>query len=254
MDGSAKSVPGILAETMVRVRKVRSDAQVKWRHARSAFQEARRMREKLDHQIAQLANDPLFHARYREAMLRKLLGAVLWDVHAEKGYIQRLDKDTGQMVMDAHRGLEPAFVELCKTVELSHPLCRTSVISGRRIIVPDISSNGVFGASAILEILLDAKVRSLQITPIFGEHKVLLGLLTTLWPIPRMPNARELLMIEHYGRSAGRLLETEVDGEHFSFEALPAGASPALVLPAASQAATQLPGMAKRGLRQSPRP
>lgn len=46
-------------------------------------------------------------------------------VHAEKGYIQRLDKDTGQMVMDAHQGLESAFAQLYKTMELSHPLCRT---------------------------------------------------------------------------------------------------------------------------------
>jgi len=95
------------------------------------------------------------------------------------------------------------------------------------------------GGKRIRGILLDAKVRSLQ------THAAL----TTLWLIPRMPNARELPMIERKGRSAGCLLETKVDGEHFSVEALPVGASPALVLPAASQAAPKLPGKAKRGLR-----
>jgi len=46
----------------------------------------------------------LIHARYREAMLKKVLTAALAETHMEKGYIQRMDKETGQMVIDAQQG------------------------------------------------------------------------------------------------------------------------------------------------------
>ena len=88
----AKSVPGNLAETMERVRKVRSGAQAEWRHARSAFQEAQKMHEKLDHQVAQLANDPpLQGSHVEEATCRGSLGRAfgegfsVWTKHRPDG-------------------------------------------------------------------------------------------------------------------------------------------------------------------------
>lgn len=74
---------------------------------------------------------------------------------------------------------------------------------GPRVIVFDVSSKEMFFDAETLEILLDAKVRGLQITPIFGKERMFLGLLTTLWCIPPAPSAKELLMTEHYARFDG---------------------------------------------------
>ena len=181
---------------------------------------------------------------YREAMLRKLLAAVLWrracgeGLHPASGQRHRPDGDgcasrarVGFRATVQDHGVVPS--PLPDIGDKWPVYCCSRLLQRRGIGGKRNSGNPPGRESAFV-----------------ADHAAL----TTLWLIPRMANARELLMIERKGRSAGCLLETEVDGEHFSFEALPVEASPALVLPAASQAASKLPGKAKRGLRQSPRP
>jgi hypothetical protein len=89
------------------------------------------MREMLSQQVAQLAEGSNFQSRYREVMLKKILAAAIADAQADMGYIERFDKDSGQMMMDMVQGLDPTFLKEFKALNLLHRLCRPAVTGER---------------------------------------------------------------------------------------------------------------------------
>lgn len=97
---------------------------------------------------------------------------------------------------------------------INGPIRAKSVATGRRVIVADISTSEIFAGSPLLEVMLDARVRALQTTPIVGTRIEILGVLTTLWRFPYVPIARELRSLDRYATFVAAPLDRDYNGEH----------------------------------------
>lgn len=71
-----------LRDTMERVRSARADAQLMWSRAHEALEDAAKVRERIQAQVAEI-DDGVFRRRYRQGLLNKILVAAVADTHAD---------------------------------------------------------------------------------------------------------------------------------------------------------------------------
>jgi signal transduction histidine kinase len=107
----------------------------------------------------------------------------------------------------AHRGFESSFLDSFHTVVDEATACAAAMKERRRIIVEDVTKSPIFEGTPTLQMLLKAKVRAVQSTPLLSRDGKVLGVISTHFSRPHRPGERELRFLDILAQQAADLFE-----------------------------------------------
>ncbi|HEU5181263.1 MAG TPA: ATP-binding protein [Candidatus Polarisedimenticolia bacterium] len=143
---------------------------------------------------------------FREC-LDEILQVAMWLCGAHQGTLQILD-DEGRLRLEAHAGFPPRFLEFFALVQAGESAaCGESLLLARRVIVEDVTRSPLFAKQPALPVLLEAKVRAVQSTPLKSGSGKVLGIFSTHFSEPHRPSLKELADLDFLARQAADLLE-----------------------------------------------
>ena len=140
-----------------------------------------------------------------ESMMQEIMDAAVAVVGADKGTLQLLEDDSLRIVV--HHGHQQPFLEFFAAAENVASACDEATRQGRRVIVEDVNTSPLFAGTASGEVLREAGVRAVQSTPLMSRNGKLLGILTTHWGEPHVPDEHDLWRLDLLARQASDLIE-----------------------------------------------
>ncbi|HLJ94597.1 MAG TPA: PAS domain-containing protein, partial [Gemmataceae bacterium] len=142
--------------------------------------------------------------------LRELLEAAIFLTEADKGNIQLLDARSNLLTLAAHQGFEQPFLDFFAAVSVEEgSACGAVLRAGRRIIVQDVTESEMFAGQPSRRVLLAARVRAMQSTPLIGSGGKVLGMISTHYVRPHAPDDRALRFLDLLARQAADYLERQ---------------------------------------------
>jgi GAF domain-containing protein len=112
--------------------------------------------------------------------------------------------------IEAHRGFDHPFLEYFDRVNEGDAPCGTALQRRSRVIVDDVVASPIFLGTNALEVMLDARIRAVQSTPLVGPSGRVVGVLSTHWRKPGRPDDRDLRLLDLLASRAGELVEQRV--------------------------------------------
>ena len=188
-------------------RKMIQQTRAVWSEACDAMEELRLLRADLDGQIEELAKNDSFCRQYTSHLLMALLNAAVKSTRADMGNIQLCDPTASRLTIHVQQGFDRPFLEFFDSVHSGQAACGMALEAVQRVVVPDVTDSPVFGSPDILEVLLDARVRCVQSTPLVGESGSVLGMLSTHYRAAGKLAEGDLELIDHFARRAAAALE-----------------------------------------------
>jgi CheY-like chemotaxis protein len=137
-----------------------------------------------------IENDPYLHFG-RSALISEFLASTIEATAADFGNVQLFDSTNQVLRIVAHHGFESEFLSYFGTVGLNDKCACGRAMNGRsRIVVTDVASDPLYSNDS-RGVMLRAKVRSLQSTPLIGSGGKFLGMVSTHYkdqgrPLPHM--------------------------------------------------------------------
>jgi PAS domain S-box-containing protein len=139
------------------------------------------------------------------ALLTEILEAAIEITGADMGNIQLLEG--GVLKIVSQRGFDAPFLDFFNVVRESEGTCGTAMQRGARVIVEDITTSPVFAGTKALDVLLAARVRAVQSTPLVSRIGRMLGIFSTHYHAPQRPGERELRLLDVLARQAADSIE-----------------------------------------------
>lgn len=140
--------------------------------------------------------------------LKEILNVGIEISGADKGNLQLVDAESGDLIIATHSGFEEAFLEFFANVTTdADSACRMAVQSHQRVIVEDIDQSEVFAGHASLDTMRDAGVRAVQSLPLLSSSGELLGIISTHFSEPHRPSEQELRLMDLLARQTADYLE-----------------------------------------------
>ena len=126
---------------------------------------------------------------------------------ADFGNIQLLDTRSHALRIGAHRGFPDWWVEYWDKVSEGQGACGTAMKQGKRVIIEDIEKSPIFAGTPGLEIQLRAGIRAVQSTPLVSRSGKFLGMFSTHFRTPHVPDERTLRLLDLLSRHAADIIE-----------------------------------------------
>lgn len=145
-----------------------------------------------------------------ERVYEKILDAAVTIMRSDCAIMQMLcpNRGQGELRLLAFRGLTPETAKLWEWVRAdSESTCGMALRSGKRVVVPDVKQCDFMADSADLLTFLKAGVHAVMTTPLVARSGTFVGMISTHWRQPHMPDERELRLIDVLARQAADLLE-----------------------------------------------
>jgi hypothetical protein len=206
-DAKGNGGPGGVHQYMKGLEQTIEQARYWWSRANTAIEETRQLRADLQTQIQQLSKNSGFRQRYASTTFTKILHAAVADTNADMGNIQLLDPEANQLQICAHVGFRRPFLDFFNAVHAGQAACGTALSTAHRVVVPEVLDSPIFMDGQCIEVLLDAKVRAVQSTPLIGPSGCLLGILSTHYETPRIPSRKDLRTIDYFAACAATLAD-----------------------------------------------
>ncbi len=159
-------------------------------------------------ELYKLGNVCAYAGRHRAQCLDAILEVALTLTNTTRGNIQLVDKASGALVIESHRGFSEVFLDFFKAVH-NHTAaaCGTAMEKGRRTVVEDITKSELFRGTPALAVLAGEGVRAVQSTPLVSSTGTVLGMISTHFSEPHSLAERELRMLDLLARQAADYLE-----------------------------------------------
>src|SRR5215510_15811733 len=133
----------------------------------------------------------LFRSTDLQSVLDCVLDGGLELTGATLGNVQLMDEGSGFLTIAAQRGFNSEFLDFFQRVNADHfSACGRALRQQRAIVILDVMSDE--GFAPCVDIAGRARFRSVQSTPIVSSSGVVLGILSTHFPVPHQPNEREM--------------------------------------------------------------
>lgn len=117
--------------------------------------------------------------------------------------IQVLDPDRGGLRLAGWRGFHPVSAAVWElVVPASASTCGMALVTGERVVVPDLETEDALAGSADLHEYRRSRLRAVQSTPLVADDGRVVGMISTHWRRPHEPSAAELRRIDALARSA----------------------------------------------------
>ncbi|HWU49169.1 MAG TPA: GAF domain-containing protein [Asticcacaulis sp.] len=139
--------------------------------------------------------------------LFEILDASIEITQADFGNIQIVNASGDALLLAAQRGFPQAFVEHFAVVPLDDDtsVCGRAAQNNRRLKVADVETDERFAPHR--KIARDAAFRAVQSTPLLDRNGQLLGMLSTHFRQPRLPDEKHLHILDLYAAQAAHVLE-----------------------------------------------
>lgn len=177
----------------------------RWAASR-ALQDALLMRTEVCAQLEQFGKEEGFRRRFVAAMLPMILDGAMDQTHTDMGNIQ-LCENGRTLRICTQRGFDEKFLKFFDTVHYGEAACGLAMRNAESVLVRDVTASAVFDPGPVLEMLLDAGVRSVLSIPLLSKSGRVLGILSTHSGRVKSPSANELKRMSHFARWAAALLE-----------------------------------------------
>jgi GAF domain len=133
--------------------------------------------------------------------ISEFLEAVVDSTGADFGAVQLFDSTNHVLRIVAQHGFESEFLHYFNTVGLAiRSACNESMDERTRVIVKDVSTDPLF-SNDLRGLLLRAKVRSIQSTPLIDSSGKLLGVVSTHYSHPGTPSPDGLKQVDNLAMS-----------------------------------------------------
>ena len=120
----------------------------------------------------------------KSASFPEFLASVIDSAAADCGIVQLFDSTNHMLRIVAQRGFDDEFVKYFDTAgDEAHPACRGAMKKQSRIVVTDVSTDPLFSKD-LKNLLLRARVRSFQSTPLIDSSEKVVGVVSTLYSRP----------------------------------------------------------------------
>ena len=143
-----------------------------------------------------------------EECLQEVLDAAIGISGAAKGAVQLVDPSSGTLQIRAQRGFAQPFLDAFAKVAPGDAVASGEAMkTGQRVVVSDISRSELFAGRPARQVLLDEGVRALQSTPLVGSDGLVLGMISTHFAHPHVPDDRVLRLLDLLARQGADYVE-----------------------------------------------
>ena len=142
-----------------------------------------------------------------EVALNQLLDAAIAVTYADMGNIQLYDPTTRKLKIAAQRGFSPAFLVFWDSVSEGHGACGSALKKLERIVVQDVTKSPIFVGTPALAVQLEAQVRAVQSTPLISRSGDFLGMVSTHYKTPGLPDHHVFPFLDLLARQAADIIE-----------------------------------------------
>jgi len=139
-----------------------------------------------------------------EPLLQEIMDAAITIMKANTGTLQLIEGDSLRIV--AYHGHDRPFLDFFARAENVASVRGEATKRVDRVVLEDVESSALFAGTPSLSILREAGVRAVQSTPLISHHGELLGILTTQWGVPHVPDEHDLWRIDMLVRLATDLI------------------------------------------------
>jgi GAF domain-containing protein len=140
--------------------------------------------------------------------LTDVLRAAIEITRADMGNIQLFDPTGRVLQIKAQLGFDRRFLEFFSKVHEGEAACGEALKKAEQVVVEDVTKSPIFIGTDGLDVMLDARARAVQSTPLISKSGYLIGMLSTHYHTVRRPSDRDLRLIILLARRAARLIAT----------------------------------------------
>ncbi|MHB8540074.1 MAG: PAS domain S-box protein [Candidatus Acidiferrales bacterium] len=150
----------------------------------------------------------LIHEGGGDALYEKILDVAVAVMRSDAGSIRMFDPRRGELHLLTHQGFHPAAAASWEWVRVdSGTSCAAAIISGQRVVVPDIEKAEFIAGTPSLEGYRRSGIRSVQSTPLISRSGRMLGMISTHWREPHQPSERDLRLLDVLARQVADLID-----------------------------------------------
>jgi hypothetical protein len=137
-------------------------------------------------------------------LLAKALERVLELAGADRGNIQVLDPATGSLRIAAQYGFGAEFLDHFAVVDDDRSACGRAAKRRAQTVIVDVNADASFAPHR--DIAASSGFRAVLSTPLTERTGRLLGVISTHYPRPHSPSARDLEVLKRYGHLVGQMM------------------------------------------------
>jgi GAF domain-containing protein len=142
--------------------------------------------------------------RRLEPLAEQALAHVLSLASAERGNVQLADPASGALTIVAQHGFDAEFLDHFAVVDDIRSACGRAARRAAQLIITDVISDAGFEPHRL--IAAASGFRAVQSTPLVDQAGRVVGVVSTHYPRPHAPSARDMRIIKRYADLVGRVL------------------------------------------------
>jgi hypothetical protein len=155
--------------------------------------------------------------RRLEPLAGRALETVLSLARAERGNVQLADPASGELRIVAQHGFGEEFLDHFAVVDDDRSACGRAARQGAQLVISDVTADPGFAPHR--KIAAASGFRAVQSTPLVDKAGFLVGVVSTHYPRPYAPPARDMMIVKRYADLVGQVLA------RFPGAAMPQGSS-----------------------------
>lgn len=141
-----------------------------------------------------------------DALLSEALAGAITITHADMGNMQLVDEN-GILRIREQRGFHKEFLEFFSAVHTNEAACGAALAERKTIAVEDVERSPIFVGTPAMQVMLNARARAVQSTPMCGRGGELIGIISTHYHMPRKFADDELRAVAFLASHAAKLFE-----------------------------------------------
>lgn len=123
--------------------------------------------------------------------------------------MQLADPSSGALRIIAQYGFDEEFLDHFAVVDDDRSACGRAARHGAQLVINDVSTDPAFEPHR--EVAAASGFRAVQSTPLVDKAGRVVGVVSTHYPRPYAPSARDMLIIKRYADLAGQILASRAD-------------------------------------------
>jgi PAS domain S-box-containing protein len=126
---------------------------------------------------------------------------------ADMGSLQLSDAETGTLEVLAHHGFEQNVREKLRDISSSNPIWNETLRRGNSVVVEDVLADAAFEPH--WAVAAAAGFRAMQLTPLIGQDKEFVGVVSTHFRLQLQPSERDTRYARLYAEKAAETIERQ---------------------------------------------
>lgn len=143
----------------------------------------------------------------KQSLYQHILDTAIALMDSDMGSLQILDQERNELQLQAWREFHPDAVAFWQTVSWEDgSVCSAALQQGERIIVPDIDNWNFAAGTDDVKFFHLCGIKAVQSTPLISRSGQLIGMFSTQWRNPHLPDGQELRFLDLLARQAADLI------------------------------------------------